>query len=64
MPLALHYMIYTTGHQLFASQYLQTALSLPIMFSQAKLDYAARNPSKSDGRFHNDEMAAQIEENK
>ena len=57
-------MVYTTGHQLFASQYLQTALSLPIMFSQAKLDYAARNPSKRDGRFHNDEMAAQIEENK
>ena len=34
------------------------------MFAQAKLDYAARNPSQDNGRFHNDEMAHQIEENK
>ena len=27
LPLALHYMVYTTGHQLVASQYLQTALN-------------------------------------
>ena len=34
------------------------------MFAQAKLDYAARNPSQDTGRFHNNEMAQQIEENK
>ena len=33
LPLAIHYAIYIAGHQFFASQYLQTALSIPYMFS-------------------------------
>ena len=38
--IALHYMFYTAGHQFFASQYLQTSLTLSIMFTEAKLEWA------------------------
>ena len=64
LPLAIHYMIYIAGHQFFASQYLQTALSIPCMFSQAKLDYAARNPSQDERGFNKNKMLQEIEENK
>ena len=36
--LAAHYMLYTTGHQFFASQYLKTSLTLPIFFEQAEVE--------------------------
>lgn len=38
--LAIDYAFYTIGHQFFASQYLQTSFSMPVMFSEAKLTHA------------------------
>ena len=38
--LAIEYAFYTIGHQFFASQYLQTSFSMPVMFSEAKLEHA------------------------
>ena len=35
--IAFTYMLIATGHQYFASQYLQTSYTLPITFSEAKL---------------------------
>ena len=61
-PLTFHYMFYTDGQQFFASLYLQAALSLPIMFSQAKLQYAARNPDTNNGAFHNNEIIDELQE--
>ena len=41
--LAVHYMFYALGHQFFASQYLQTSLTMPIVFTEARLEYAMQS---------------------
>ena len=46
--LAIEYAFYTVGHQFFASQYLQTSFSMPVMFSEAKLEHAFHKAMPKD----------------